>query len=562
MDWKRLTSALCFYVSLAWCQDQIQAHEYILDLGKDEIRGVAFHRRDMITCSKNMLYWDMENETSEAINPDGTFMSIQQTSDERYVVGASNTLFAFNSTSRSLEPIFTVAPGDPTCDFVAIAIESDTLSLISLSAYSTNFIEICVYDWNGDNYTMRICHPVNGQRPIYRGSPFAHSFKSGITIVQTGDNTINFVNITDGSIVTDANPEASTGYQQFTVVTINGTEYFAASQFAQDNLFLYNTHNPADKSVISNFGAAILVVTSDPTIWWSASSLEVVKWKVVSRFQLDPILKIPWTPATVRLSAIVMSQETSLPMVYTYLQWPRLNIFSSVPSETVDTTPTIPLPPSQEEVQTSQSKLSLGTGAIIGIVIGGVCALAIVTVGIFILKRKSKSQDHVFSGRTSRYASTRYDIPLEISIHDSTNWNIPYSRLQIGKKLGEGGFGIVFLAELDGVTCVVKQMKSSSNPDDQKKAQDDFVKEMDAMRKLRKHPNVCKLFGVCTNPSNPFCIITEYMSEGSLWDFLTKGNIKLTKEMTTTFCKDTASGMTHLHQVDERDDYHLLQRHC
>jgi len=68
------------------------------------------------------------------------------------------------------------------------------------------------------------------------------------------------------------------------------------------------------------------------------------------------------------------------------------------------------------------------------------------------------------------------------------------------------------------------------------------------MKKLRTHPNVCDLLGVCTKPGFPICIVTELLSEGSLVDLFRTGKIFIDANLAVTIAKDIASGMSHLHK--------------
>lgn len=122
---------------------------------------------------------------------------------------------------------------------------------------------------------------------------------------------------------------------------------------------------------------------------------------------------------------------------------------------------------------------------------------------------------------------------------------------------------------------VVKQLQLRSNAEALINA---LKKELDNMkffslklfkyllfsRKIRPHPNVVLLLGACTDPSSPICIVTEFVKDGSLFDyihkesnffdkifFLKKNTIFLGNQITTTMAikmfKDTACGMAHLH---------------
>lgn len=78
--------------------------------------------------------------------------------------------------------------------------------------------------------------------------------------------------------------------------------------------------------------------------------------------------------------------------------------------------------------------------------------------------------------------------------------------------------------------------------------QREFAQEVYIMRKIR-HKNVVQFIGACTHPPSLF-IVTEFMSGGSLYDFLhkQKGVFKLPTLLRVAI--DICKGMNYLHQND------------
>ncbi|KAM9371041.1 discoidin domain-containing receptor 2-like [Phaethornis superciliosus] len=111
----------------------------------------------------------------------------------------------------------------------------------------------------------------------------------------------------------------------------------------------------------------------------------------------------------------------------------------------------------------------------------------------------------------------------------------PRQQLRLKEKLGEGQFGEVHLCEADGlleflgvssteftpqpVLVAVKMLRSDVN----KTARNDFLKEIKIMSRL-KNPNIIRLLGVCVR-DDPLCMITEYMENGDLNQFLSQREI-------------------------------------
>ncbi|KAJ0960289.1 hypothetical protein J5N97_001860 [Dioscorea zingiberensis] len=76
--------------------------------------------------------------------------------------------------------------------------------------------------------------------------------------------------------------------------------------------------------------------------------------------------------------------------------------------------------------------------------------------------------------------------------------------------------------------------------------QHEFAQEVYIMRKVR-HRNVVQFIGACTRPPS-LCIVTEFMSGGSIYDFLhkQKGVFKLPALLRVAI--DVSKGMNYLHQ--------------
>ncbi|KAF7241301.1 Discoidin domain-containing receptor 2 [Varanus komodoensis] len=110
----------------------------------------------------------------------------------------------------------------------------------------------------------------------------------------------------------------------------------------------------------------------------------------------------------------------------------------------------------------------------------------------------------------------------------------PRKLLTFREKLGEGQFGEVHLCEVEGpetlgdkdsaldgdpgqpVLLAVKMLRADAN----KNARNDFLKEIKIMSRL-KDPNIVSLLAVCI-AEDPLCMITEYMENGDLNQFLSR----------------------------------------
>uniref|UniRef100_A0A8P4GJ05 receptor protein-tyrosine kinase n=1 Tax=Dicentrarchus labrax TaxID=13489 RepID=A0A8P4GJ05_DICLA len=184
--------------------------------------------------------------------------------------------------------------------------------------------------------------------------------------------------------------------------------------------------------------------------------------------------------------------------------------------------------------------------------------------------------------------SNTYAIPAVtmdlLSGKDVVVEEFPRKLLTFKEKLGEGQFGEVHLCEAEGmqefmnkeflfdipeeqpVLVAVKMLRSDAN----KNARNDFLKEIKIMSRL-KDPNIIRLLAVCIY-SDPLCMITEYMENGDLNQFLSRhepeGHLALLSNASTVsfnnlcyMAAQIASGMKYLSSLNfvHRD---LATRNC
>jgi len=122
------------------------------------------------------------------------------------------------------------------------------------------------------------------------------------------------------------------------------------------------------------------------------------------------------------------------------------------------------------------------------------------------------------------------------------NFIIDYNELSFDKKIGEGGYGRVFLGKFSGIDVAIKEYGKTKL--DIKRAED-FVKEIEVISNLR-HPNIVLCMGACIH-NGKYLMITEYLEEGSLFDHLHKLHTKISDETMFNIIEDIALGMCYLH---------------
>ncbi|KAL4586027.1 hypothetical protein LXL04_010657 [Taraxacum kok-saghyz] len=112
-------------------------------------------------------------------------------------------------------------------------------------------------------------------------------------------------------------------------------------------------------------------------------------------------------------------------------------------------------------------------------------------------------------------------------------------------KLGEGGFGSVYMGTLlDGTPIAVKKLSSKSNQGNR-----EFVNEIGMIAGIQ-HPNVVRLYGCCVE-GNHLLLVYEYMENNSLAHALFERenfNLEIDWPTRQRICVGIAKGLTFLHE--------------
>lgn len=134
-------------------------------------------------------------------------------------------------------------------------------------------------------------------------------------------------------------------------------------------------------------------------------------------------------------------------------------------------------------------------------------------------------------------SATNYDIEV-ISEFEK----VDLAQLKLGKRIGKGSFGEVFIGTYLGTDVAVKKLPANKITPE---FMAEFAREASLMRSLR-HPNVVQFLGA-TMDEPDICIVTEYMSKGSLYHLLHDPNVAISWEMVRKIALDAAKGMAYLH---------------
>ncbi|KAI5447998.1 serine/threonine/tyrosine-protein kinase HT1 [Lathyrus oleraceus] len=135
------------------------------------------------------------------------------------------------------------------------------------------------------------------------------------------------------------------------------------------------------------------------------------------------------------------------------------------------------------------------------------------------------------------------------ALETAEEWTIDMSKLLIGHKFAHGAHSRLYHGEYKEETVAVKIIRvpdDDDNGDLASRLENQFVREVTLLSRLH-HRNVIKFIAASSNPP-VYCIITEYISEGSLRAYLHKLERKtISHEKLITFALDIAHGMQYIH---------------
>ncbi|KAM0972662.1 hypothetical protein ACFX13_016350 [Malus domestica] len=121
-------------------------------------------------------------------------------------------------------------------------------------------------------------------------------------------------------------------------------------------------------------------------------------------------------------------------------------------------------------------------------------------------------------------------------------WEIDASMLRYEEKIASGSNGDLYQGSYCGRDVAIKVLSTERLNETMK----EFTQEVYIMRKVR-HKNVVQFIGACTKPPK-LCIITEFLSGGSMYDFLHKQRGVLSLLSLLRVAIDVSRGMNYLHQ--------------
>ncbi|CAD6338256.1 unnamed protein product [Miscanthus lutarioriparius] len=135
------------------------------------------------------------------------------------------------------------------------------------------------------------------------------------------------------------------------------------------------------------------------------------------------------------------------------------------------------------------------------------------------------------------------DNHVEIPKDNTDEWEINFKAVTFEDKVASGTYGDLYRGTYFGEDVAIKVLKSDRLNANMEK---EFAHEVYIMRKIR-HKNIVRFLGACTKPKT-LCIVTEFMKNGSVYDFLhkRKGSFKLPGLLKAAV--DVSKGMDYLHK--------------
>ncbi|KAK4777407.1 hypothetical protein SAY87_017594 [Trapa incisa] len=126
-------------------------------------------------------------------------------------------------------------------------------------------------------------------------------------------------------------------------------------------------------------------------------------------------------------------------------------------------------------------------------------------------------------------------------------WNIDFSELTVGTRVGIGFFGEVFRGIWNGTDVAIKVLLEQ---DLTAENMEDFCNEISILSRLR-HPNVILFLGACAKPPR-LSLITEYMEMGSLYYLihLSGQKKKLSWKRRLKMLRDICRGLMCIHRMN------------
>ncbi|KAB2033628.1 hypothetical protein ERO13_D04G028800v2 [Gossypium hirsutum] len=211
---------------------------------------------------------------------------------------------------------------------------------------------------------------------------------------------------------------------------------------------------------------------------------------------------------------------------------------------------TISPPPEKSQILISEGNQSLILT--MGLSLGSVASLCfVIAICSFLLYRhRVQSYEKLLDSKSSGFAE-------QFTLRSFTFNELDEATQGFQDELGRGSFGAVYKGTLpgDGKSIAVKRLGMVKEGE-----RDQFRTEMTAIGR-NNHRNLVRLLGFCVEGSRKF-LVYEYMSNGSLADFLFNRNERPVWKQRARIALDVAKGILYLHEECEVSIIHCNIKPC
>ncbi|XP_066351897.1 serine/threonine-protein kinase STY46-like isoform X2 [Miscanthus floridulus] len=154
--------------------------------------------------------------------------------------------------------------------------------------------------------------------------------------------------------------------------------------------------------------------------------------------------------------------------------------------------------------------------------------------------KETLTQKNASPSNSTNSSTSERIVDLQQKVGDC---DIDLSMLTRDDKIASGSSADLYRGTYKGHDVAIKCLRSAnlSNP-----SQVEFLQEVLILRGVN-HENVLQFYGACTKHPN-YCIVTEYMPGGNIYNFLHKQNNFLELHKILRFAIDISKGMDYLHQ--------------
>ena len=129
-------------------------------------------------------------------------------------------------------------------------------------------------------------------------------------------------------------------------------------------------------------------------------------------------------------------------------------------------------------------------------------------------------------------------VTQQLNSEDEKKWEIERSQVSFERRLAQGETGEIWQGLLKGVPVAIKCLKARMT--------EEFTHKIDTMKRLQ-HPNILKLYGLCTT-DEPILVITELVPLGNLLEYLHGDGRSHTTEQLMLIAMQINSGMIYLEE--------------